>query len=49
MKLHENYVGFEFLTDLKAGGKSLAFTLVSCSAYFSNPEDGGGMFLQNVS
>jgi hypothetical protein len=24
------------------------FTLVSCSAYFFDPEDGGGMFLRNV-
>jgi hypothetical protein len=23
------------------------FTLVSCSAYFSDPEDGGDMFLRN--
>jgi hypothetical protein len=27
---------------------SPAFTLVSCSAYFLDPEDGGDMFLQNV-
>jgi hypothetical protein len=25
-----------------------AFTLVSCSAYFSDPEDGGDLFLRNV-
>jgi hypothetical protein len=25
-----------------------AFTLVSCSAHFFDPEDGGDMFLRNV-
>jgi hypothetical protein len=28
--------------------KAPAFTLVSCSAYFCDPEDGGDMFLRNV-
>jgi hypothetical protein len=25
-----------------------AFTVISCSAYFFDPEDGGDMFLRNV-
>jgi hypothetical protein len=33
---------------MKAGGKP-AFTLVSCSAYFFDPEDRGDMFLQIIS
>jgi hypothetical protein len=37
-------------TSLKTGGKQrAAFTLISCSAYFFDPEDGGDMFLQHVS
>jgi hypothetical protein len=30
------------------GLKTSAFTLVSCSAYFFDPEDGGDVFLRNV-
>jgi hypothetical protein len=33
-----------------SGSKSLtpAFTLVPCSAYFFDPEDGGDMFFQSI-
>jgi hypothetical protein len=34
---------------MNAGGKhSFGFTLVSSSAYFFDPEDGGDMLLRNV-
>jgi hypothetical protein len=51
-KIIWNYLGSEVLTAVVMKSTIFclppAFTLVSCSAYFFNPEDGGYMFLRNV-
>jgi hypothetical protein len=47
------HVGFEILTAVVMKSTRiclpLAFTLVNCSPYLFDPEDGGDMFLRNVS